>query len=124
MTDWPIQVSDRKDIYGSARELTSSDADRICHELDDCDDERVVVWMEEWLAEEKPLRRVENSRRIALAWHVCETEKAVGLHQVPPAQRPDDPDLIFVPKSQARVFENSPRVDSLSTPQKGLGDYA
>jgi len=124
MSEWPIQVTDRKDVYKSARELSGSDADRICHELDNCDDDRAVVWMEDWLAEEKPLRKVENSRRIALAWHVYETEKAVGLSQLPAEQRPEDEDLIFVPKSQSRVFAKAPRVDSLSTPQKGLGDYA
>ena len=123
MTDVPIIVTDRDDVYYSTRDLTSTDADRICHELDDLADDRVVVWLPDWLADEKELRTVENARRIALAWVVRETDKAVGVSQLPPEQRADDADLVFVPKSQARVFEKG-RVESLATPQTGLGDYA
>ena len=121
--DWPITVTDRDDVYASARELTGGDADRICHELDDLQDGRVVVWIPDWLAEEKALRTVENARRVALAWLVRETDKAVGVSQLPPDARGDDAELVFVPKSQARVFEKG-RVESLATPQTGLGDYA
>ena len=123
MTDVPITVTDRDDVYYATRDLTSTDADRICHELDDLADDRVVVWLPDWLADEKELRTVENARRIALAWVVRETDKAVGVSQLPPEQRADDADLVFVPKSQARVFEKG-RVESLATPQTGLGDYA
>jgi hypothetical protein len=79
--------------------------------------------MEDWIADEKPLATVENARHVALAWSVRETDKAVGLSQIPPDERGDDADLVFVPKSQARVFERG-RVESLTTPQTGLGDYA
>jgi len=123
--DWPLTVSERDDVFDSARELTGGDADRICHELDALDDGdgRVVVWLPDWLADEKALTTVENARRVALAWLVRETDKAVGVSQVPPAERGEDADLVFVPKSQARVFERG-RVESLATPQSGLGDFA
>jgi len=123
MTDWPIKATSRDEVYSSARELTGSDADRICHELDQIDGSRVVIWMEDWIADEKPLTTAENARRVALAWVVRETDKAVGVSQVPPAERGEDADLVFVPKSQARVFERG-RVESLATPQRGLGDFA
>lgn len=123
MTDHPITVTDRDDVASAARELTASDADRICHELDALDDDRVVVWLPDWLAEDKPLATVENARRIVLAWIVRATDKAVGVSQTPPADRTDADEIIFVPKSQARLFEAG-RVESLATPQKGLGDYA
>jgi hypothetical protein len=123
MTDFPTTVTDRDDVYRSARDLTASDADRICHELDALDDGRVAVWLPDWLAEDKPLTTVENARRVALAWMVRTTDKAVGVSQIPPVERSDNTELIFVPKSQARVFERG-KVESLSTPQTGLGDYA
>jgi len=106
--DWPLTVTERDDVFDSARELTGGDADRICHELDALDDGdgRVAVWLQDWLADEKPLATVENARRVALAWIVRETDKAVGVSQVPPAERGEDADLVFVPKSQARVFEH------------------
>jgi len=120
--DWPITVTDRSDVYGSERDLTASDADRICHELDDLDDARAVAWVPDWLAEEKPLETVEAKRRVALVWVLRETDKAVGVTQVPPEQRGEEIDLVFLPKSQARVFEKG-GVESLATPQSGLGDY-
>jgi len=123
MTDWPSKATSRDGVYSSARELTGSDADRICHELDQIDGSRVVIWMEDWIADEKPLTTAENARRVALAWVVRETDKAVGVSQVPPAERGEDADLVFVPKSQARVFKRG-RVESLATPQRGLGDFA
>ena len=120
--DWPITVTDRADVYGSARELTASDADRICHELDDLEDSRAVVWFPDWLAEDSALETVEAKRRVALAWVIRETDKAVGVTQVPPEERGEELDLVFLPKSQARVFEKG-GVESLATPQSGLGDY-
>lgn len=120
--DWPITVTDRDDVFESARDLTSSDADRICHELDDLEDSRAVAWVPDWLAEVKPLETVEAKRRVALVWFVRETDKAVGVTQTPPEDRADDAELVFLPKSQARVFERG-RVESLATPQSGLGDY-
>jgi len=120
--DWPITVTDRSTVYESARDLTASDADRICHELDGLDDDRAVAWLPDWLAAEKPLDTVEAKRRVALVWVVRTTDKAVGVSQVPPADRDDDAELVFLPKSQARVFEKG-RTGSLATPQSGLGDY-
>jgi hypothetical protein len=120
--EWPLTVTDRADVYGSARDLTASDADRICHELDELDDDRAVVWGQDWIMSEKPLETVEAKRRVALAWVIRETDKAVGVTQVPPEERSEEIDLVFLPKSQARVFEKG-GVESLATPQSGLGDY-
>ena len=122
MTEWPITVTDREDVFKSTRDLTGGDADRICHELE-ATDAQIVVWLPDWLADEKPLATVENARRVALAWLVRETDKAVGVSQVPPDERGEDADLVFLPKSQTRIFERG-RVESLTTPQTGLGDYA
>jgi len=122
MTDYPTTVTDRDDVYQSARDLTATDADRICHELDECDDERVAVWLPDWLSEDTKLETVENARRVALAWIVRTTDKAVGVSQIPPAERSDGDEIIFVPKSQAEIFERG-RVGSLATPQKGLDEY-
>lgn len=122
MPEVPITVTDRDDVFQSARELTGGDADRICHELEACDDSRLVVWLPDWLADEKPLKTVENARRVALVWPVRTTEKAIGVSQIPPDERSDGDKLIFVPKSQARLFERG-KVESLTTPQAGLGDF-
>jgi len=121
MTEFPITVTDRDDVYSSARDLTGGDADRICHELEGADD-RLVVWLPDWLADEKPLSTVENARRIALVWPVRTTDKAIGVSQIPPDKRSDGDEIIFVPKSQARLFERG-NVESLTVPQAGLGDF-
>lgn len=121
MSDTVITARAYSDIYRAARDLTRTDADRICIELErlhENGDERLVAWLPNWLAEEKDLTLCETTRRIALVQLERETENAFGVSQ--PGWETDE--LLFLPKSVARVFERG-HVDALQTQQQGLGAF-
>lgn len=115
MTEGEFTVRAYTDLEGAR--ISSAGKDRVLAALEDVP---CVVWLEDWLRDEKPLTPLEGARslygctvqaRTAKAWCVGQSE---GENEV------------WVPRSQAELYERHEdglAVDS-GSPQASLRDWA
>jgi len=97
-------------------DLSQRDADAIATALQSWGGHthELVLWLPDWLAEEKDLEPVEHSDRVFTGICDHETEKAWCIKK-----KSRDPD-VWVPKSVARAF----RRDAPIRMPRGLTDFA
>jgi hypothetical protein len=98
--------------------LEGDDPDIIARELQEhgAKDDYFVVWLPDWLAEEKPIEPIDRSENVVSGRVDHETAKAYLLV--------DGRAEVWLPKSVIRVFRLEADVDDLQIPQSGLTDYA
>jgi hypothetical protein len=75
-----------------------------------------VVWIPEWLMDEKDVAAAGSNYRLAIGELADYSDKAIRIEQ---ADGSDE----FLPKSQVAAFTLSDDVDEIVTPQAGLFDY-
>lgn len=76
-----------------------------------------VIWMAEWLWEQKALDPVEGCPQVTVGVIDAETEKAWQIDQ--PGT---DAEPVWVPKSQSRVFALADGVGKVESDQRTLGE--
>ena len=75
-----------------------------------------VAWLKDWIAEEKDLEYVESSDQVAVVRIDRETDKAWGVLQA------GGYDVVWLPKSQSRVFMLAAGVEDIDSDQQTLGE--
>jgi hypothetical protein len=116
MTDGEIFVKGYADLV-SDRKLHGDDPDDVARELEDVggEEDYLVAWLPDWLAEEKGLQPVGRSENVVSGRIDHETEDAYLVK--------DGRDDAWLPKSVIRVYRLAPGAE-ISIPQRGLTDYA
>ena len=112
-------VADWEDIQ-QARPLSERDKQRVATIFSEQSWDH-VVWLPEWLLEDgdKDVETVEASDHLAVGDVEDYTEKAWSFRQ------PHEADVQeYLPKSSVTVFERGRSVESIDTPQRGLGSFA
>lgn len=79
-----------------------------------------VVWVPEWLLDEKDIEAVESSDHLAVGDVGDYSEKAWSFGQ----PHRNQPRTQYLPKSQVVVFERARGVETVATPQAGLAAFA
>jgi len=108
-----VTVGSYDDVLGTNK-LSSKDELAVVDALADTRSGEIVVWVPEWLAEEKSIEAASSSDQVFAGVVDHETEKAWLIVQ--PGGAED-----WIPKSQGVVFERAPDT-TLSTPQQRLDD--
>ena len=109
-------VSKYDDLAGA--KLASAGKDRVLAALE-TGEWAAVLWLEDWLRDEKPLGTLEGARGL-YGVHTVEasTDKAWHIKQRP------DGDGVWVPKSCAEMYRaHEDGLDRSSSPQAGLEDF-
>ena len=117
MTDGPAYTVQAYGDLAGAR-ISSAGKDRVLAALED---HEAVVWLEDWLRDEKPLGTLGGARSLYGVSVQAETEAAWCV-----SQENGDEDEVWVPKSCAELYqrhEDGLAVDSES-PQQSLREFA
>ncbi|SEU00871.1 hypothetical protein [Natrinema hispanicum] len=111
MSDAPVVVGGYSDVLGYD-ELSSKDELAVVDALADTRSSEIVVWVPEWLGEEKSIEAASSSDQVFAGVVDHETENAWLIVQ--PGGAED-----WIPKSQGVIFERAPDA-TLPTPQRRL----
>jgi len=115
-SDDPVVVKGYADL-ASDRNLKGDEPDVVARELQDVggEEEYLVAWIPDWLAEEKDLEPVGRSENVISGRIDHETEDAYLVK--------DGRDDAWLPKSVIRLYRLAPEAE-ISIPQRGVTDYA
>jgi hypothetical protein len=115
-SDSPVVAKGYADLVSDPK-LEGDDPDDVARELQDVggEEEYLVAWLPDWLAEEKDLKPVGRSENVVSGRIDHETEDAYLVKS--------GRDDAWLPKSVIRVYWLAPGVE-ISIPQRGLTDYA
>ena len=116
-----ILVSDWEDIE-RAIDINERDKQRVATILSEQSWD-YVVWIPEWLLEDKNVETVEVSDHLAVGDIDDYSTKAWEFRQRHLTRNGDYP-ADFLPKSQVVVFERGAGVDAIETPQVGLTEWS
>ena len=80
-----------------------------------------VVWIERWLCDSKDLHAAENHPQLVVSQQVTNySEKAYKVRQI---TKDGGETTDYVPKSASEAFVLADGVDTVDTPQSGLGEF-
>ena len=116
-----IIVSDWDDIE-HAPEASARDKQRVATIFSEQSWD-YVVWIPEWLTDEKAVETVEASDHLAVGDVDDYSTKAWQLWQPHRFDGRREPSA-FLPKSSVIVFERATDVDAIETPQVGLTEWS
>lgn len=119
MTDRYHLVSEWSDIE-SAPDVSDRDKQLVATILSEQAWDH-IVWIPEWLLEDKDVETVESSDHLAVGDVDDYSEKAWKFTQ--PHLRDGYPPKLYLPKSQVVVFERVRGVEEVQTPQTGLAAF-
>jgi len=102
------EVSTTTDIRTAHDDISGRDAETAARLLEDGAD--AVVWVKNWLVDEKALDYAPGDAQVAAGSVDATTDKAWQV------------DGVWVPKSQAEVFELADGVERVESQQARLGD--
>lgn len=120
-TDYPTRhvIVGGWSAIDSAPDISGRDKHRVAAIFDQ-EAWEFVVWLPEWLIEQKKLQTVSGSESVVVGKISDHSEKAWIVEQ---RHIRNGVDGEFVPKSQAVVFERAKGTESIETPQSGLDAF-